>query len=584
MKSWSLNAKIASVIGLLSFAFIACSLYSVNTAMKNRQTLRDVTNIYNKRLSYLIDVRDTQRVMMISLFEMMSREEPEVIAKNTKRFDQAIVDVKESLHNYEMIASEKGQELAKKYGAAFSEYVEIATEAKGYAVKNEDKAAAATIARADKIRASMLEYMTEATDLTAANLKRATDAAEAESTQSILLNSVLSSSSIFLSLLIAFFVLRSLSRSIQAVVSGLSDSAEQVSAAATQIASASEELSQAATEQAASLEETAAPVEEMNSMVGKNSENATSTAETSDSSRKKAELGKQTVVRMTEAMREIADSNTAIMTQVNASNNSMSEIISVIEQIDKKTKVINEIVNKTELLSFNASVEAARAGEHGKGFAVVAEEVGNLARISGSAAEEISALLEQSIVKVNHVVQETKSSVGKLIEEGRSTIESGTDVARECGDAFETVLVDVTSVSGMANEISSASQEQSRGISEITKAMSQLDQMTQQNAATSEECASSAEELSQQAEALKAAVRRLILTVDGDKSGAANSTPAFVPQARAGFVPTQPSNGAQPSRVVHLKSNKKPKAASAATLKRASGDTPSYDSSGFTDI
>lgn len=583
MKNWSLNTKIASIIGLLSFAFIVCSAYSVNSAMKSRQTLRDVTNIYNKRAALITEVRDTQRVMMISLFEMMSREEPEVLAKNSKRYEESLQQVKESLHSYSSIASEQGKQLASKYAKAFNEYVEIANEAKVYALKNEDKTAAAVLSKADKVRSEMAEYLTDATEVTMTNLKRATDAAEEDSTQAIVVNATLSAVSIFVSLLISFFVLRALSRAIADVVRGLSDSAAQVSAAATQIASASEELSQATTEQAASLEETAASVEEMNSMVAKNSENATSAAETSDSSRKKADLGKRTVVRMTESMQEICDSNTAIMTQVTASNESMSEIIKVIEQIDKKTKVINEIVNKTELLSFNASVEAARAGEHGKGFAVVAEEVGNLARISGAAAEEISSLLEQSIEKVNHVVQETKTSVGKLIEEGRTTIESGSDVARECGEAFDTVLTDVTSVSGMATEISSASQEQSRGISEITKAMSQLDQMTQQNAATSEECASAAEELSQQAEALKAAVRRLVVTVNGAQTQTQPNDADMFTSESAGHPQAVPMRKAKgQNQVVHLKS--KPRTSSQTAMKKASGDVPSYDSSGFTDI
>ena len=59
------------------------------------------------------------------------------------------------------------------------------------------------------------------------------------------------------------------------------------------------------------------------------------------------------------------------------------------EQIKDKVNIINDIVFQTKLLSFNASVEAARAGENGKGFAVVAEEVGNLASVSGKAANEI---------------------------------------------------------------------------------------------------------------------------------------------------------------------------------------------------
>ncbi|MBC7659266.1 MAG: hypothetical protein H7249_06115 [Chitinophagaceae bacterium] len=50
-------------------------------------------------------------------------------------------------------------------------------------------------------------------------------------------------------------------------------------------------------------------------------------------------------------------------------------MVSVINEIVDKTRVINAIVFQTQLLSFDASVEAARAGERGKGFAVVAEKV-----------------------------------------------------------------------------------------------------------------------------------------------------------------------------------------------------------------
>ena len=74
----------------------------------------------------------------------------------------------------------------------------------------------------------------------------------------------------------------------------------------------------------------------------------------------------------------------------------------LISEIGNKTKVINDIVFQTKLLSFNASVEAARAGEHGKGFSVVAEEVGNLAHMSGNSAKEITQLLESSINRVNN--------------------------------------------------------------------------------------------------------------------------------------------------------------------------------------
>ncbi|EQC49763.1 methyl-accepting chemotaxis protein [Bacteriovorax sp. DB6_IX] len=93
-------------------------------------------------------------------------------------------------------------------------------------------------------------------------------------------------------------------------------------------------------------------------------------------------------------MNGIKNSNEAILTTTSEGNKKINEIVSVINEISEKTKVINDIVFQTKLLSFNASVEAARAGEHGKGFAVVAEEVGNLAQMSGKAAEEMVKFLE----------------------------------------------------------------------------------------------------------------------------------------------------------------------------------------------
>jgi methyl-accepting chemotaxis protein len=351
--------------------------------------------------------------------------------------------------------------------------------------------------------------------------------------------------------LMAFFVLRATSRAIQAVITDLSEGAIQVSAASQQIAASSEEISQAATEQAASLEETAASIEEMNSMVAKNSENASSASQTSHASQQAVGQGQEVVRKMAQAMESI-----------NRSSEGMAATVAVIEQIDKETKVINEIVNKTELLSFNASVEAARAGEHGKGFAVVAEEVGNLARMSGVAAEKIAGLLEESKRKVQQMVQETKTNVA-----------TGTQTTQECGQVFLEIVENVNKVSNMASEIATASQEQSRGCAEITKAMSQLDQMTQQNTAVSEECASSAEELSAQAESLKNSVSMLVQAVNGGEQ-------SFERPAQAPAAASHAKKQKAPANVVPIKQAK----AAPARYQMASGDVPSYDSSGFSDV
>lgn len=296
----------------------------------------------------------------------------------------------------------------------------------------------------------------------------------------------------------------------------------------------------------------------MNSMITKNSENAKSASETSAKSQHMVVQGQDVIKKMIVSMEAI-----------NRSSEGMSETVAVIEQIDKETKVINEIVNKTELLSFNASVEAARAGEHGKGFAVVAEEVGNLARMSGVAAEKIATLLEESKRKVNQMVLETKANVSE-----------GNKITMDCGVVFDKIVIDVNSVAGMSTEIASASQEQARGVVEITKAMNQLDQMTQQNAATSEECASAAEELSAQANVLKSSVQQLMSAINGGGKGQPESshphpTPRHVePKHHSNIVAMKPAkrpSAQQPSKEV--------------VFKKASGsEMPNYNSDGFSDV
>lgn len=301
------------------------------------------------------------------------------------------------------------------------------------------------------------------------------------------------------------------------VVTGeLSASIVQVDSSATQAASSSQAISQSTVQQAASLEETAASLEEISSMISKSAENANLTASSSAKSQEKAEEGSKVIGHMLSSMEEISASNEAIMNQVNHSNQQMTEIVKVIQEIGNKTNVINDIVFQTKLLSFNASVEAARAGENGKGFAVVAEEVGNLAQMSGSAAKDISDMLASSMSKVESIINETKSGVENLISEGKRKVDSGSAVARQCADILNEIVTNVSAVSNLAKEISQASREQAQGVAEINKAMGQLDAVTQQNSAANEQTSTAAVELSSQVATLKSSVEKLSTTINGD--------------------------------------------------------------------
>jgi len=324
---------------------------------------------------------------------------------------------------------------------------------------------------------------------------------------------------LFMAMLIGTLFAASVSKAIRKVSMELSEGAETVANAAIQISSASTELSASSTEQAAALQETVASLEQVSTMVGKNAENAKRSKEGSGSSQEAAQRGNQVVTDMIRSIQDISESNAEIMKQVEASNQEISQVVKVIAEIGDKTKVINDIVFQTKLLSFNASVEAARAGEHGKGFAVVAEEVGNLAQMSGNAAKEISQLLESSIHKVESTVTQTKSKVDVLIRTGKEKVDAGSHTAKRCGEVIEEILKNVSAVGEMVSEIATASDEQAQGVAEINKAMNQMDQVTQQNASASQEASSAAEDLTQQADALREMVRGLLATVDGGKTG-----------------------------------------------------------------
>ncbi|WP_414697038.1 methyl-accepting chemotaxis protein [Oligoflexus sp.] len=202
-------------------------------------------------------------------------------------------------------------------------------------------------------------------------------------------------------------------------------------------------------------------------------------------------------------MSEINQSNQDIMAQVRDDQTRLTEIVSLIREIASKTRVINEIAFQTKLLSFNAAVEAARAGEQGKGFAVVAEEVGNLAQVSGSAAKDISRILDQSTQTVEHIVASTAEKVDALIRQGGIHVEHGVTASRECAGILDDIVAKISSINVMAQEIANASQEQNLGMAEISKAMEAIDHTAQVNASASKQIADITSQLKAESESIR---------------------------------------------------------------------------------
>ncbi|MBW7573247.1 methyl-accepting chemotaxis protein [Caproiciproducens sp. AGMB10547] len=283
-----------------------------------------------------------------------------------------------------------------------------------------------------------------------------------------------------------------LKNSLTGIIEFLNDTMTQINQAAEQVASGSEQVSggaqslaQGATEQASSIQQLSASITEISSQVTTNAANAMN-----------------------------ANENVGIVrTEINTSNGHMKEMLEAMTQINdssseigKIIKVIEDIAFQTNILALNAAVEAARAGAAGKGFAVVADEVRNLASKSAQAAQNTTALIENSLRQV----------------------ESGTKIADETAKALLRVVESTDNVSETVNLIATASAAQSDAIAQVTLGVDQISNVVQTNSATAEESAAASEELSGQAQTLKELVAKFSLRgqnspLDPESTGSAET-------------------------------------------------------------
>lgn len=283
---------------------------------------------------------------------------------------------------------------------------------------------------------------------------------------------------ILIGLSIAVFFSRKMAKSIGIISNSLKDSATKFNSGAKLIAKSSGELSGSSSTQLSSLQQTSAAIEQISAMVELTASNSENSSGIANNSLAFAEKGKVIVAKMIESMDLINKSNDQIVNKISENNVQMGEIVKLIEEINDKTKVINDIVFQTKLLSFNASVEAARAGESGKGFAVVAEEVGKLAQMSGAAALEIGSMLDSSTKKVELIAKTTEREMLVLIDSAKETVAMGSSRSKECQHILEEITASIITVTSSVSEISTASLEQSKGLSEVKDAVKDLDETT----------------------------------------------------------------------------------------------------------
>ncbi|MCU0722867.1 MAG: methyl-accepting chemotaxis protein [Planctomycetes bacterium] len=276
------------------------------------------------------------------------------------------------------------------------------------------------------------------------------------------------------------------------LLTNLRDTIQKITTYSTEVLSISNDQASGANQQATAVQEASTTSKEIAVTAKEITSTALSVLEMAEKASQACGKGMETVERAIEGMKDL-------QRQVQSVAMRMVELGENSQKIGDVLAIIEEISDRTNLLSLNAAIEAASAGEAGKRFGVVASEIRSLAERTGEQTKDIKSIIEKIQTSTNNTIMVT--------EQGMKAVQTSFDLVNQVGEAFNHIEGQVNETMRAAKEITFSTQQQTSACEQMAVTIAEVSQVAEHFVKGTEDTSNALAELNNLSERLSALCR-----------------------------------------------------------------------------
>jgi len=265
------------------------------------------------------------------------------------------------------------------------------------------------------------------------------------------------------------------------------------------LSSSSQEISSSSNQQAAAVKEIVSTMEDSDHLSKGIAQKIDHVTELAQATRSKVDDGFSIITSNKEAMEDIKISSDQTL-------DGIKSLSLKIENIHNIVNIINSIASQTKIIAFNAELEASSAGEAGKNFEIVATEIRRLADKSGNSTGEIRDIIGE--------IQEAAQNLMEYSRQGTRKVDQGIDLSSRLEVLFRDIRGAADLSAGSASQIATLIQQQVQAFEQILITLRQISQGIDSFVASVKSSRQSSEDLRHQAGELEAILDKFRLDAE----------------------------------------------------------------------